>query len=29
VIRLSATSNDTAVNTRARAAMSEIMEMLS
>jgi tetratricopeptide (TPR) repeat protein len=29
VIRLSASANDTAVNTRARAAMSEIMEMLS
>jgi len=29
VIRLSATNNDEAINTRARAAMSEIMEMLS
>ncbi|HEX8411727.1 MAG TPA: hypothetical protein VF883_22965 [Thermoanaerobaculia bacterium] len=29
VIRLSATGNDEAINTRARAAMSEIMEMLS
>jgi len=29
VIRLSASADDTAVNTRARAAMSEIMEMLS
>ncbi len=29
VIRLSASDSDTAVNTRARAAMSEIMEMLS
>ena len=29
VIRLSANGTDTAVNTRARAAMSEIMEMLS
>lgn len=29
VIRLSATGNDDAINTRARAAMSEIMEMLS
>ena len=29
VIRLSANGNDDSVNTRARAAMSEIMEMLS
>ena len=29
VIRLSATAQDETVNTRARAAMSEIMEMLS
>ncbi|HEX2120388.1 MAG TPA: hypothetical protein VHL59_01995 [Thermoanaerobaculia bacterium] len=29
VIRLSATGDDEAINTRARAAMSEIMEMLS
>ena len=29
VIRLSANGNDEVVNTRARAAMSEIMEMLS
>ena len=29
VIRLSANGNDDAANTRARAAMSEIMEMLS
>jgi tetratricopeptide (TPR) repeat protein len=29
VIRLSASAEDEAVNTRARAAMSEIMEMLS
>jgi tetratricopeptide (TPR) repeat protein len=29
VIRLSASGNDESINTRARAAMSEIMEMLS